>query len=150
MPVADQQQRRPGRTGHPLGLLQPAQVARRQVGGAAGLDSPDGCLDGRLVGQGAGGDDDPHGVVEGDDAEVVGRVEPVDQRYQRGLGTLETVAGHGAAAVEDNLQRRRLPRRGDVGPGGGQLDEQCQLVGLFDGDDVAVEKGGQVHGHSKR
>ena len=56
-------------------------------------------------------------VVEGDQAEVVGRVEPVDQRDERRTRALDPVAAHRAAAVEHDLQR---PGRAyGVGSGGG-------------------------------
>jgi hypothetical protein len=115
--VADEQHSGPGRAGHASRLLKSAQVARGQVRAAAGVHRCDGLLHGRLVRQRPSGHDDLDAGVERDDAEVVGRVESVDETDESRLRALEALTGHGAAAVEHDLQRRRLAGRGRDGLG---------------------------------
>jgi hypothetical protein len=64
-------------------------------------------VDRGLVGDGTGRDGDVHPVVEHDEPERVARVEAVDERLERGAGRGQAVADvHGAAAIEDHLDRR--------------------------------------------
>ena len=62
-----------------------------------------------LVRKRAGGNRDGDLVVEGDQSEVVGRVQSGDQRLEGVLGRIEPFPRHRAAAVEDDLQRARGP-----------------------------------------
>jgi hypothetical protein len=57
-----------------------------------------------VVSERRGGHLDVGGVVEGDQAEVVDGIEPVDQGQQRSLRSRESAAlVHGAAAVQHHL-----------------------------------------------
>jgi len=144
--VADQQNGCPGGASDPAGLLKPAEVASGQVRAAPGVHRGDRGLDRCLVAQRAGWDHERGLVVERDDAQIVGRFQAFDQREQRGAGAAEPPASHGAAAVEHDLQRRGnafgVARR----VGGGQLDEQGELVALLERDDVQVHACGNLHG----
>ena len=146
--VGDEQQRRAALAGDAARLLQAAQVAAAEVGRAAGRDARDQAADGVLVVQRAGGDGDVDLVVEHDEAEVVGRLEAADEVDQRGLRGLERSPAIEPRAVEHDLQRAgRAGARGPRG-GGGELEEDRDLVLGFDGDDVEVERGVEMHVHS--
>src|SRR5262249_38877146 len=89
-------------------------------------------------------------VVEGDQAEVVGRVEPVDEPLQSQLRPVEAGSGHGAAAVEYHLERARRPRCAVVVLSGGgrrrPLDEARDPVLRPRRYDVAIQVGVEVPG----
>ncbi len=147
--VGEQHDRGAGLPRRALGLLQRAQVARGQVGVAAGLDRVDRGLRRRLavLGERAGRQHDLGGRVEGDDAEAVLRVEPLDERDQRLLRREQSRPGHRAGAVEhdhDGVRRARGVggRRGR----GLQLEQHADDVVLLQSDDIDVEVGVHVHG----
>ena len=145
--VGDEQERGAALAGDAARLLQAAEVAAAEVGRAAGRDARDQAANGVLVGQRTGGHGDVDLVVEHDEAEVVGRLEAADEVDQRGLRGLERVAGHRAGAVEHDLERAgRAGARGLRGRGG-ELEEDRDLVLGFDGDDVEVERGVEMHVH---
>ena len=147
--VGDQDDRRARLGAHPPGLLQPAEVPGRQVGHPARLDRADGADDvvSTEVADLPGGDDDLRGVVEDDEAEAVAVVQATDDVDERLLGVVEPVAGHRAGAVEDDHGGVRWSGLAGVGSGGGdELEQDLDLVGLFEGDDVDVGVRGDVHG----
>ncbi len=145
VPVRDQQEGRAAVARRPMGLVDAAQQSAGQVGGIAGAECGDRVLGGAPVGQRPGGHVHLGGVVEADQAEVVGRVKPVHQGEQRSLSTFEAASGHGAAAVEDDLKGGGLPERGRLRFGGGDLDEDGDLVLLVERDHVEVQVCGDVH-----
>jgi hypothetical protein len=78
----------------------------------------------RLVHQHSRGDLHLNLVVEGDQTEPIGRVQPVDEFSQRPLGGIQPGTRHRAAPVQDHDQSaggRRLPR---IGGRCGQLEEK--------------------------
>src|SRR3954453_22781402 len=96
---------------------------------------------------GGAGEGAPALVGEGDEAERVARVEPVDERLERRARRRHAVAGvHRAAAVEDDLDRGGWTARGGRQLGRGELEHDRDLVGLFDGDEVDVQVSVDVHG----
>jgi hypothetical protein len=109
------------------------------------VDGGDSLLDRCLVRQRGSGRNDLDVVVEGHDAEVVPRVEPVDESDERGSRAGQTPTAHGAAAVQDDLQGGGLAGLLRGRGRGVELHEERELVVLLHGDEVAVEAGGQVH-----
>ncbi len=110
-------------------LSQAAQVTRAQVGHPTRMNRPDAVDRALLVGERACRYDDLGLVVEGDDAEVVGRFEPLSEVDERPLNALQRRTAHGPAAVEDDLHR--AGRSGRVERGGGcvQVEQDGDLVG---------------------
>ncbi len=143
--VGEEQQRRAGLGRDPARLLDAAQQAARQVRAAAGAQAGDRGADGVLASDGLGRHDDLHVVSERHEAELVGRVEAIDEPDERLLGRLEAAAVHGAAAVQDDLDGRRQARLRRRQAGGGQLEHDGDLVFLLDGDDIDVEVRDELH-----
>ena len=94
---------------------------------------------------GAGREHDLHRVVEGDDAERVARVEPVDEREQRAPRGLEALAGHRAAAVEHHLHGAPGGAPSPARVGRPELEQHGQLVLLLHGHELDVQLRVQVH-----
>ncbi len=140
VPVADEQDGGPGGAGDAPRLLQTAQVAAGQVGAAAGLDGRDRALRRRPC-RSAG----PAGTTTctASSKATMPSWSAGSSRSTRASSAVhravEALAAHRPAAVEHDLEGRgRAGRRRDR-CGGGELDEQGELVGLLDGDEVAVE-----------
>ena len=140
-----QQQRRAGVGRHAPGLLQAAQQPAGEVGHAARAERRDRVLERRLVSDGPGRDDDVGRVVERHDTEAVARIEPVNERQQRGARGFQPLTAHRAAAVEHDLHGGRRPRPVLRRLGGAQLEHDRQLVGLLDGDKLDIDMGVQAH-----
>src|SRR4051794_9704365 len=57
----------------------------------------------------------------------------------------DSLAGHRAGAVEDDLQGARRAGARGLRRRGGELEEHGDLVARFDRDDVEVERGVEMH-----
>ena len=146
VPVGEEQDGRAAVGGNSPRLLHTPQQAGGEVRHAARHERPDGVSGGVLVGETARGHDDLDVVVEGDDTEPVRGIETVHEPDERVLGGVEALAAHRSAAVEDDLNRRRGPRRALRRRGWRfELEHDRDLLLGFDGDDINISMCVHVH-----
>ena len=143
--VGQEHERRATVALHAARFLDAAQEASGEVGHGAGPQGPHQVLNADFVGEWSRRHGDLDVGVERDEPEVVGRVEPREQRVDRLLRSLEPPVRHRPAAVEHELERARRALAIGGRLGRGQLEQDRDPVLGLERDQVDVENGVQLH-----